>query len=588
MPPTDAAIGEIASHANIGYLADVVWLLFAGVAAVTLFGRLRLSPVLGYLCAGAAIGGYGMELVAPDDFAFIAEFGVVFLLFMIGLELTLERLIEMRRYLFGMGTLQMIVTSAAIALLCRYLAGFNVAQSVVVGSALALSSTAVALRVLTDGKQQSSQAGRISIAILILQDLAVIPLLVLLPKAGESLAHIVPAMGRALSEAAAAIVAIFIAGRLLMRPLFNKIAENNELFVIAILLVILGSSFAAVYAGLSLAMGAFVAGILIAGTRHQHRVSEFVGPFKDVLMGLFFMTVGMTIDVKLLQDHIGVVLMLAASLLLVKAVVLTCVCRLFRLPWESSLRIGMLLAQGGEFAFILFRMASQPHIKLLTDVQSQMLFFVVTISMAVTPLLPALGRVIVRRLHLRDMPSQARHAGKCADVADLNRHILIVGFGRTGQMAARLLQKQGIPYVAVDNSAVTVRNLRQEGYPVYLGSCLDSETLEHLGIARCRAVIVCVPNDGRLLRLVRHVSSSYPGLPVVARVADLAQGKEAVDNGASVVVSEKNESGLQLAAVVLNALGMPPHEVSRLKNEFRAGGYKDPQEHCPIVLPSID
>lgn len=575
-----AAIG----HADAAYLPQILWLLLAATAVVAIFSRMRLSPVLGYLCAGVLIGGHGLALVSHEDFEVLAEFGVVFLLFMIGLELTLERLIEMRRYLFGVGTLQLVATSVAIGLLCYFVAGFDFMQSIVVGSALALSSTAVVLRVITDTQGQNTQTGRVSIAILILQDLAVVPLLVLLPKAGGDLSGFGAVISRTLVEAALGVAAIFLIGRMIMRPLFNRIADNNELFVTAILLVILGSSFIAVYANLSLAMGAFVAGILIAGTRHQYQVSDFIRPFKDVLMGLFFMTVGMSVNIGLLQNHVLTVLSLTALLLAVKACILIGVCRLFRLPWDTSLKTALLLSQGGEFAFILFRMATQPDIALLSELDAQVLFFVVTISMAVTPLLPALEKFVSAHLQLRR--SGSAEAAGCKDLEDINKHVLIIGFGRSGQMAGALLKKQNIPFIALDNNAVHVRNMRKQGKQVYLGSCQDPETLKHLGIDRCRAVIISVTNDVRAEKLVSNIRASYPSLPIVTRANDVAHGSRLAECGADAIVAEKCEAGLQLGAVLLRSNGMTDAEVSALKKNFREDGYNEPRDRCPTAIQS--
>ncbi|MET0154515.1 MAG: cation:proton antiporter [Rickettsiales bacterium] len=581
---TAEGAGAIA-HADPAYLPQILWLLLAATVVVAVFSRMRLSPVLGYLCAGALIGVHGLGLVSHDDFEVIAEFGVVFLLFMIGLELTLERLVEMRRYLFGVGTLQLVATSAAIAALCYGVAGFDAMQSLIVGSALSLSSTAVVLRVIADAQMQGAQTGRVSIAILILQDLAVVPLLVLLPKLGGDMSGVGAMIGRTLVEAALGVAAIFLIGRMIMRPLFNRIADNNELFVTAILLVILGSSFIAVYANLSLAMGAFVAGILIAGTRHQYQVSDFVRPFKDVLMGLFFMTVGMSVNVGLLKDHIATVAVLTVSLIAVKTLILAAVCRLFRMPWESSVKTALLLSQGGEFAFILFRMATQPDIGLLREGDAQMLFFVVTISMALTPLLPALEKFVAKRLNLRKNASVEASGGK-QELTDLNRHVVIVGFGRSGQMTANVLKKQKIPFVALDNNAVHVRTMREAGKEVYMGSCQDPETLHRLGIERARALVVSVTNDARAEKLVRNIRSAYPSLPIVARASDITHGKLLADCGADAIVAEKCEAGLQLGAVLLRGAGMTDAEVSAIKKCFRDEGYDVPGSRCPTAIAS--
>lgn len=568
-------------HLDVGPLFTIVILLAAAVCVVAIFKRLNLSPVLGYLVAGALIGQNGFEYVDSDQLHLVAEFGVVFLLFAIGLELTFDRLISMRWHVFGFGSAQVLVTAVGIGVVCL-LVGLNPSQSMVIGGALALSSTAIVMRMIVEYNIQNTQVGRLTFANLLLQDLAVVPLLTLVPilalqSSGENTDSMLFVLVMSIGKALLAMTAVFLVGKVVLRPLFHQIAatKSNELFISTTLLVVLGSSLVTEQMGLSLAMGAFIAGLLVAETQYQHQVEDHILPIKDLFMGLFFMTVGMGIDLGTIYEKLGLIVILSVLLILFKAVVIIGLARLFKFEWGSSLHTGLMLAQGGEFAFVLFDLASKDGGVLGTEL-AQLLLLVVTITMAVTPLLAKLGMLAHRRIdeQIESPTVDMRYQ----DIEDLNRHIIIAGFGRTGAMVARLLSAKKVSYIVLEADAKRAREARSAGFPVYHGDPCRSEILKSIGANRARAMIITIPDDVYLKKAIRTVSKHFPDLPIVVRSVDLRNFKALQRLGATIIVPEKYESGLQLAGALLATVGMSDFEISELKNQFRAGNYEQAQD----------
>lgn len=564
---------------TIAFLPDILVLLLATVFVVTFSRRLKLSPVLGYLAAGVVIGPSGFAVIDSHDTHSFAEFGVVFLLFAIGLELTFERLIAMRRHVFGFGSAQVVLSAVLTGLVLYHFIGIEIKAALLIGGGLALSSTAIVLQVIAESGQAQSQVGRLSLAVLILQDFAVVPLLVLVPLLARKSPDITSAIGLAFLKAAVAMIGIFIVGRLLLRPLFRIIAviKSEELFMAATLLIVLGAAWVTEHFGLSLALGAFIAGLLVAETEHHHRVEEDIIPFKALLMGLFFMTVGMSIDLKIIVAQASIIGMGVVALIVGKAIVITILCRLFRFPMGASLQAGLLLAQGGEFAFILFGLANQQGI--LSDKLAQTLMLIVTITMALTPLLATLGNWIHKRMSAR---KEADENLAAQEVTDLENHVVIVGFGRVGKMVAKLLTAERINYIALDINADIVKDGREEGYPVYKGDSARLETLQSIGIERARSIILGISNEVTLRKTLKLVNEHYPKLQVVVRSKDLRDAKHLKSLGATLIVPETYETGLQLAGAVLKTVGISDVEISRLKNRFRAGEYARTYDEQPL------
>jgi CPA2 family monovalent cation:H+ antiporter-2 len=552
------------------HIFDIIVLLGAAVFVVAFFRFLRLSPVLGYLVAGAAIGPYGFKIIEETkQTGAIAEFGVVFLLFMIGLELSWERLKAMRKQVFGFGSLQVLVTGAVIGMIAL---GFGASPelAIIIGGALALSSTAVVLQVLQESGEKASQVGRLSFAVLLLQDLAVVPLLVLVPLLAGSESQIIDALLNAGGRAIIALVLIFVVGRVLLRPLFRMVAalHNEELFAAFTLLVVLGTAWATAEAGLSLALGAFIAGLLVAETEYHHQVEADIKPYKGLFLGLFFMSVGMQVDVGLMRDSFWMILGGAVALIVTKAAIMICLCRLFHFRLGASLHTGLMVAQGGEFAFVLFGLAAGQGI--IESQLSQILMVIVTASMALTPLISQLGKKLADRI---DNPATTTPVLVNEETYDLRDHVIIAGYGRIGAMVARLLQVESKNYIILDSSPARVMEGRKRGKPVYYGDSSRLDVLQSVGIDRAACVMITIDNPDVALKTVAEIRSLYPDLPIIARSWGAGFTPQLKEAGATTIVSETFEASLMLGGAVLKAVGIPDYEISRIVELHRAENY---------------
>ena len=567
---------------HLGYLPKILVLLTTAIIIVAIFKRLNLSPVLGYLVAGTAIGEHGLGYVRSEDLHIFGELGVVFLLFAIGLELTIERLMAMRWHVFGFGSAQVLITTILIATACYFSIGLSIEASIIIGGGLALSSTAVVLRVLQSSSGHNTQVGRLALANLLLQDFAVVPLLVLVPLLANPTSNITLVIATAMGKAIVVLIAIFFLGRMLLRPLFNIIAQtkSNELFIAATLLVVLGMAYITEIMGLSMAMGAFIGGLLVAETSYQNRVEDNVNTFKGLLMGLFFMTVGMTINMQTIYEKLPLILTLCSILVLFKAIIIIGLSRVFNFPWGSAIHAGLLLAQGGEFAFILFRLASQDDIGLLSPNTAETLLLVVTITMAITPLLSTIGKKLHDKI---DKASQGTITPEQKEIEDLNRHVVIIGFGETGHIIGKLLSAQKINFIAIEADARQVKTMGKEGFPVYHGDAHKVDVLRSLHIEKARAVIITLPNNVYAKKIIKVMNKEYPDVPIVVRTKNLSNVRSLYKIGASSVVPEKHEAGLQLAAVLLTAIGVTAHEIDELKHEFRVANYIHDLKNPPQV-----
>ncbi len=565
---------------DLSFLPSVLWILIAAVLVVAIFRRFHLSPVLGYFVAGAAIGDHGLQFVRANDIEVFGEFGVVFLLFAIGLELTFERLKSMRLHVFGFGGLQVLITAVVIWGLAHYLYNVKASSAVVIGGGFALSSTAIVMQVIAENRKQSTQVGRLSLAILLMQDFAVVPLLVLIPllASGGDSVGVIELMGMAMLKAVLTLLIIFILGRLFLRPIFRAINpsnqfKNNELFIATTLVIVLASAWATEHMGLSLALGAFVAGLLVAETEYHLQAEESINPFKGLLLGLFFMTVGMSLNVQLIVQEVNTILLLSLSLIAIKAVIIIGLCRLFKFKWGTTIHAGLLLSQGSEFAFILFGLAVQQDI--VTQSAGQILMIVVTITMALTPLLSILGDFVDEKL---DKKEKMDYDEINQDIADLDQHVIIAGFGRVGKMVARLLEAEKVNYIALDANPNHVAHERREAFPLYLGDSSNMEMLESVGLKRAKSVIITIDNMITLKKCTKIIRQHMPKIPIVVRTKDLSNAEELYKIGATIIVPETYETGLQMGGAVLKSIGVSEYEVSRIKNRFRLGNYVIAQE----------
>lgn len=532
-----------------GYLFEVVLILLAAVLSTLLFRRLGLGTVLGYLVAGAAIGPFGLGLIAEDEtINELAELGVVFLLFTVGLELPFERIKVLFGRIFALGAAQVLLTTLAIAAVA-YLAGASVTAAAAIGGGLALSSTAIVLRMLSDRGELTSQFGRSVFGVLLVQDLAVAPFLVWIVALGQSQAGLGVALGIALLKMTVAILLILGIGRIFLRQVFWQVAtiREPEVFAALTLFIVLGTGLLTKVAGLSMAFGAFLAGMLLADTHYRHQVAAEIQPFRGLLLGLFFMTVGMTVDLGLMVDEGVSIAALAVLLLIVKGLILAGLARLFGLPGAQALNLGMLLSQGGEFAFVLLGAAVAARV--VEPELGQLLVVTVALTMMATPLLAVLGRKVERRVerstvvHIEQIPEATRA---------LERHVVIAGFGRVGAAVASQLGAAGIPVVAVDTDPHRVARAQQRGLPAYYGDATRAEILDALGVERARAIVVALDNPRAALQLVALLCYIFPDLKIYARARDDTHAAELERAGAHIVVPELVATGVKLAGSILD------------------------------------
>jgi len=537
----------------------VLILLMGAVLVVSLFRRIGVPSVLGYLVAGIALGPHtpGPISIDAENARPLAELGVVFLLFSIGLDLPLARLRTLRRMILGFGLLQVLICGglfAVVALAC----GLTPQAALVAGVTLSFSSTATVLAILVERNEAVSQHGRIAIAVLIFQDLVVIPLLVLLPLLADSPGHIFSALGIAALKAAVAILSIYLLGRVVLRPGYRYIAaiRTPELFTAANLLLVLAVGWATAQAGMSMALGAFLAGLMVADSSYRHQVEADIEPFRGLLLGLFFITVGMSIDLPFVAHHLGWVIGLTAALVASKALLIALSGLATGIGAIQAMRVGFLLAQTGEFAFVVFARADELH--LLPPQQTQTLVAVVALSMVLTPALAALGRGLA--LHWR-----ARSAADLFTPAAEHKsgHVVIAGYGRSGRTIARALEEHGLDYVALDLDIDRVARARDAGHPVYYGDAGQPGVLRSAGINRARAAVITVNKPRTAERAVMQIRQAVPGLTIIARAHDLAQKQLLRTAGASAVVPETVEASLQLAGLVLQSAGLDAETVAQ-------------------------
>lgn len=544
-------------------------LIVLGAAAVVipLFHRLRVSSVLGFMLVGVAVGPFGLASLAPslpwlstisisdpDAIEPIAHLGVVLLLFMIGLELSFERLVVMRRLVFGLGALQVLLCGGGLAG-AAMLIGYSWRSASVVGLTLAMSSTAVVIQVLSDEKRLNTTTGRTSFAILLFQDLAVVPVLFALGALSHGNGNGGWAgFGAAAAQAVIAVGAIVVLGRLALRPLFRGVARTHspELFVAACLLVVIAAGLATALAGQSMALGALIGGLLLAGTEYRRQVEVTIEPFKGLFVGVFLVSVGMSLDIRTLGAYPLVVLGSSVGVVLLKSLVIAPLARVFGVNWRNAVRMGLLLGPGGEFAFIITAVAVAE--RLLASEAASVVLLVTALTMATIPLLSSLGDRLTRRLAA---PPPVDSGLLVPESFGAPPRVIIAGFGRVGQMVADMLVVHDLPYVAIDRDPDRVARQRAEGKPVYFGDMTQIELLRRLNLDTARALVVTLDDPRASDELVAGARAERRDLLIVARARDARHAAHLYRTGASHAVPETIEASLQLSEAVLVDVGVP-------------------------------
>ena len=559
--------------------------LVAAVGGVVVCRLAKLPAMLGYLAVGVVIGPKAMALSGDaDGVNYLAEFGIVFLMFVIGLEFNLPKLRSMRKLVFGLGLSQVVLTvlaavagNAALAWALAFAGhawGLGWQSAVALGSALAMSSTAIVVKLMADRLELESEHGRRVMAVLLFQDLAVVPLLVLIPALGSPAAELLRELGIAALKAAVLLTVLLVGGRAVMRWWLTLVVrrKSDELFILNLLLVTLGLAWLTEHAGLSLALGAFVAGMLIAETEFKHQVETDIRPFHDVLLGLFFITVGMRLDTGAVFANLPLVAALTILPVLFKFALVTALARFFGAGPGTALRTGLYLAQAGEFGFVLLGLATARGL-IPEGLQSPVLASMV-LSMLATPFIFTFSNSIVMRLSAADWLLQAVAMTTIARRAiNAERHIIICGFGRSGQNLARLLEAEKIAYIALDLDPDRVRQAAAAGQSVVFGDAARLQSLMAAGLARASAVVVSYHDTPSALKILNLVKTHTPSVPVVVRTIDDADMERLRAAGATEVVPEAIEGSLMLASHALALVGVPMRRVLRVVQQQRDARY---------------
>jgi monovalent cation:H+ antiporter-2, CPA2 family len=545
-------------------------LLTAAVLGVVAFRMMQLPPMLGYLAVGVLIGPHALGLAEDNATThMLAEFGVVFLMFSIGLEFSLPKLSSMRRTVFGLGMAQVLLTIVATMLFgwaISWLApqAWNIGPraSFALGGALAMSSTAIVSKLLTERLELETEHGRRIISILLFQDLALVPLLILVPALAKPLEDMMAALVWATLKAVVVLVVLLFFGHKLMRQWFHVVVKrrSQELFMLNLLLITLGAAWITEQAGLSLALGAFVAGMLISETEYKHQVEEDIKPFRDVLLGLFFITIGMLLDVRLVLENWWLVLMLLIFPVLLKFGLITLLARLFGATTGVALRTGLALAQAGEFGFVLLNQAG--GLQLVDPLLIQLILASMVLSMLIAPFILQKSDAIVLRLSATDWMEQSLALTQIASrTMATQQHVIIAGFGRSGQSLARLLEDEGIAFHALDMDPSRVREAQEAGENVSYGDAARRESLVAVGIHRAAAMVITFTGTQSALKTLHFAHELAPALPVIVRSQDDTDLDKLLAAGAAEVVPETMEGSLMLASHALLVLGVPLRRV---------------------------
>lgn len=546
-------------HASTIY-PQVLMMLAGAVIAAPLFKRFGLETVLGYIAAGIAIGPVTLLITGGEELLHVGELGVVFLLFLIGLELKPARLWSMRKQIFGLGGAQVLITGIVLTLAARFIVGFSLPASILAGFGLALSSTAFATQILEQQSALNRRYGQMSFSILLLQDMAIVPLLALIPVLAPFAVETEENGLTQILIASVAVAILFISGRFLLNPLFRIIANTGarEAMIAAALLVVLGAATLMQLAGLSMAMGAFLAGVMLADSSYRHELEACIEPFRGVLLGLFFMAVGMSLDLDVIRDHWLAIVIAVPAMMAAKAAIIYPLARLFGASREDALQVAVILPQGGEFGFVLFSAAVSASI--FSQETASTLIAIVTLSMALTPVVVRIGQRLATRIDADEMEE---------DFAGAGSDVLLIGFSRFGQIASQILLSGGTSVTIIDRSANRVRAVEKFGFRIYFGDGTRKDVLEAAGIRDAKLVAVCThgrETTDKIVDLIRH---EYPDVRLYVRAYDRMHTLELRAKGVDYEIRETLESGLMFGRRTLEGLGVPEMEALTIAEEVR-------------------
>ena len=557
-------------------LEGILILLASAVLVSTLFRRFNLPPVLGYLIVGLVVGPYGLGWIPDLDSTHqLAEFGVVFLMFTIGLEFSLPKLMAMKRAVLGLGGLQVLLTTL-ITMGITFVAHAKLGAAVVIGGVVAMSSTAIVSKQLKDQLELTSPHGNNAIGILLFQDVAVIAFLILVPSLASGEHNLLRSLAHALLKATLVMLFILVIGRRILRPLFHMIASTRslEIFTLTVLLVTLGAAWGTEEMGLSLTLGAFLAGMMLGETEFRHQIEIEVRPFRDVLLGLFFITVGMLFNIVNLPDIWLPVLILLVIMIIFKTLLVAALARLFGSSIPTAIRTGLVVAQGGEFGFALLTLALDGN--LLSAYYGQVVLGALLLSMSISPFIIRYNKQISKWLEPKGaiLNDQEATEGVSNTAEGLDKHVIILGFGRVGQNIARFLEIEGFQYIALDMDPLRVQNAQLAGERVAYGDSSNIHLLDAAGLAKARALAISFENEVASLQITEQVRHLYPHLPILVRTRDDSKLKSLQHAGATEVIPETLEASLMLAFHLLVLMDVPVFRAMRHLRAMRSNRYQ--------------
>ena len=564
---------------NEHLLIHIVLLLAIAVVIVALSRRLHFPPILGYIIVGIIVGPNGFGWIDKEEnIELLAEFGIVFLLFAIGLEFSLAQMISMRRQVFGLGTVQ-VVTTALLVYFVGYLAGLDTNTNIVVASAFALSSTAIVIKQLTEQSEIHSRHGRSALGVLIFQDIIAIPLLILIPALALSSAGdntLGATLGIAFLKGVFVVVVMHLIGKYLLRPLFHEVAsaKSQELFTLTVLTVALGAAAFTEQMGLSMTLGAFLAGMMLSETEYRHQIESDIRPFQDILLGLFFVTVGMLISLEVLQQHFWLIISITIGIVLLKGVALYVIARVFKKEGGVALRIALSLSQVGEFGLVLMTLAFT--YKLLPAEMGNILLTAAVLSMSMAPFLVKFNGRIAKRWH-KESYSANHHEIEQTIIDDnqhLDKHVILCGFGRVGQTVGRFLSKANKSFVALDMDIKRVQEAHSAGENVYYGDAAKETILKAAFLNKARIVIVTFSDFHASIKILKNIRHINKHIPILVRTPDDSHVNELLEAGANEVIPDTFESSIMLASHLMLMIGEPPRKVLREIRGIRKDRYR--------------
>jgi CPA2 family monovalent cation:H+ antiporter-2 len=545
---------------------EILYFLATAIFISIACGKLKITSALGYLVAGVVLGPHAIGLFSDAEVSkHIAEFGVVFLLFTIGLELPWERLQELKRYVFGMGLLQVVLTSVLFSCVASYF-GASTETAILLGVGLSFSSTAVVLQILSDQKMITSRFGRISFSILLFQDLIVIVVLVWVTLSQGTDQSLVRILGMSTLKVLSVFIGFMLFGRYLLRSLYRTVVatRNSDLFFALTLLIILATSFITESAGLSLGLGAFLAGLLLAETEYRHRVESDIKPFRSLLLGLFFMTVGMSLDPHLLMEKTKFVLSFLSLLLIGKISIFLIASMIMKVPIKTAIRISILMAGGSEFVFVLFK---QAELGGLIDTElNQVVYLVVVMSMMLSPFLAMLGPIVSKRIG-REMGISLKAAAE--ESVDMKNHVIIVGFNLIGETVHELLSVRYIPHIILDMSVTRVAKGRLSNFPIFFGDAKKVDVFHALNAKCAKAIVISLEDFNFSTKIVTLLKKNFPHLKIFVRVQDTDQAYKLQQVGATPVAPEIFAPSFQLASAVFETFGMTSEQIDLSIEKYR-------------------